>query len=680
VPFQQAGDEDYKIITAAVEAQEEFLPGDSDWVDQLGLSVHGQSKSLSNDVEIANGNPSSEESEEPGNRRIWKGRKEKKSSIIRQWCGRGWRADQLHSLLGGCRSMSVQIDSTTIPANLCTSAGVSSFVENGRSRKIMRPARYSEYTPDGRAPKGESHTKKSCNKRKILLEMSEDEYDEQNSEAIPSRQDGSHNVFFNPYGSSGDSLWREVPIASTDSLLLPLHLSGMFNILYILHFPSRYFPLARFMGCFTLTPISTYSLLILNFKFRNGGFFPSTEALSGADMAAEKGHDDFLFAPQSLFRSEDEIRLSAIEANTSANISMNNGAIQACAVVGGFVQRGAKLIAQQKLQKLCRQLSTPVSVPCTPFTTPTRFASWVKPSHKRISAAKLVNRMKRKTAAELPRYSKKQRVPEGGEQKKERVSLSIKHGEGNVSNVLMSDTDIMSIGDEEAKDDLLQDHDTTSRGNKELNTNISNSHSETKAVEEDEKLKLCDSVTQHVQDCNSRFVGNTDSSPSKSISQQYSNGIEDLAMEKHYPSDKTLNIDPSSMSILMYCTESLPQGLNGQTTQEPAGEASILHTELVLVPRKGRVRGKRTKSRHWKSCIQMPSSEAEEASVSPTCDENRTSGDGSDDLEPKWSLEGRRDSGALGDPDFLPYSSEYPNFEMLALLVYFLCFFLHLCF
>lgn len=238
VPFKQAGDEEYKLITAAVEAEEEFLPGDSDWVDQLGLSVHGQSKSLSNDVEIANGNPSSEESEEPGNRRIWKGRKEKKSSIIRQWCGRGWRADQLHSFLGGCRSTSVQIDSTTAPANLCTSVGVSSFIENSRSRKIMRPARLAEYTPDGRAPKGESHTKKSCNKRKILLEMSEDEFDEQNSEATPSRRGGSREAFFNLHASSGDSLWREVPIASTDSLLLPLHLSGMLNILYIFLFSS----------------------------------------------------------------------------------------------------------------------------------------------------------------------------------------------------------------------------------------------------------------------------------------------------------------------------------------------------------------------------------------------------------------------------------------------------------
>lgn len=240
VPFKKAGDEEYKIITAAVEAQEEFLPGDTDWVDQLGVSVHGQSKSLSNDVDIANGNPSSEESEEPGNRRIWKGRKEKKSSIIRQWCGRGWRADQLHSLLGGCRSTSVQIDSTTTPANLCTSVGVSSFVENGRSRKITRPGRLADYTPDGRAPKGESHTKKSCNKRKILLEMSEDEFDEQNSEATPLRQGGSHDGFFNLHGSSGDSIWREVPIASTDAILLPLHLSGNSNISCI--FPTGYFP------------------------------------------------------------------------------------------------------------------------------------------------------------------------------------------------------------------------------------------------------------------------------------------------------------------------------------------------------------------------------------------------------------------------------------------------------
>lgn len=403
-------------------------------------------------------------------------------------------------------------------------------------------------------------------------------------------------------------------------------------------------------------------------------------------MAAEKGRDDYLsFAPESLFRSGNEMRLSPSEANTSVNISMNNGANQSCAVVGGFVQRGAKLIAQQKLQKLCRQLSTPVSVPCTPLTVPTRFASWVKPSHKRISATKLVNRLKRKPATELPRYSKKQRFAEMGEQKKKR-SLSFskresglghqRHGEGMVSNLSMSENVMSVSGEEEAKEDLLQDHDTSSRREKELNTDIGINDSETSAEEDDEKLKpeLCENDLQLVQDCNSRFLGKIDASPSKSISQQYHCGIEDPAKESHCPSDKTPNIDPSSMSILMYCTESLPQGLN-EPVFNSAGEAP---TEPVLVPRRGRVRGKRTKSRQWKSCIQMPSSEADEASVSPTFDRNRTSGDGSNDpdtLEPKLSPEGR-DSGAQADPDFFPYlssclTSEYRSFD---LLLYFLCF------
>lgn len=363
-------------------------------------------------------------------------------------------------------------------------------------------------------------------------------------------------------------------------------------------------------------------------------------------MAAEKGDDDFLsFAPESLFRSE-----NPSEANTSAN--MNNGVNQTCAVVGGFLQRGAKL---QALQKLCRQLSTPVSIPCTPLTIPTRFASsWVKPSHKRISAAKLVNRLKRKPATDFSRYSKKQRFADQGLSLSRRESGSghKRHGEGIVRNLSTSEN-VLSISGEEAED-LLQDHDTPPRGQKELNTDISNNHSET-TTGVDEKLKpeLCDSDLQLVQDCDSRFLGNNDSSPSKSISQQYHCGIEDLPKENH-PSNKTPNTDPSSMSILMYCTESLPQGLNEQTTEEPVLNSAREASEPLLVPRRGRVRGKRTKSMHWRSCIQMPSSDADEASVSPTCDENHTSGDGSN--EPKLSPEGR-DSGVQADPDFFPYMS-----------------------
>ncbi|KAG0623807.1 hypothetical protein M758_3G203900 [Ceratodon purpureus] len=592
VPFQQAGDEEYKIITAAVEAEEERLAGGRDWVDQLELSIHGQSKSLSNDVEI----PSSEESEEPGNRRIWKGRKEK--TIIRQWCGKGWRADQLHPSLGGCR---VQIDNTTTPANVCTSGVVSSHIENGRTRKITRPARLAEYTPDGRAPKGESHTKKSSNKRKILLEMSEDDFDEQNSEATPLRRGGSHDGFFTQVtlcGSSGDSLWREVPIASTDSLLLPLHLSG-------------------------------------------------------ADMAEEKGRDDLLpFAPQPVFRSENGMHLIASEENISADLSLNNGESQ---VVGGFLQRGAKLKAQaklQKLQNLCRELSTPVSVPCTTLTTPTRSAAWGKPSHRKIAAAKLVNRLKRRSATEFSGYSKKQRFAEAGEPKNRNLSLRRELGEGFTSDVLISEN-IMSIGDEEAKEDLLEDHNTPSGEDKELKID---NHSQTTA-EEDEyhEPEKCDSGLQPVQDCNSKFLRDTDSSPNKNISPRGHYRVEDSPKDSHCPSDKTPNIDPIPISISMYCTESLPQGPSEQTTQV-LGVPSA-GTEPVSVPRRGRVRGKRIKSRHWKSCLQMPRSVLEEEGVSPTCDENHTSGDVSNDLltlEPKLRSEGR-DSGAQADPDFFPY-------------------------
>ena len=378
--------------------------------------------------------------------------------------------------------------------------------------------------------------------------------------------------------------------------------------------------------------------------------------LSSADLAEDKDRDAFLsFAPQPVFRSENGMNMTPDEANTSANLSLNGGASQSCAVVGGFLQRGAKLQAQAKLQKLCRQLSTPVSVPCTPLTAPTRFASWVKPSHKRISATKLVNRLKRKPATELSWYSKKQRFTEAGEQNNLSLSPSRReNGEGFGNDVLHSEN-IMSIGDEEAKEDLLLVQNTPSSEDKVLKTD---NHSET-SEDENHKLEKCDSGLQLVQDCNSKFLGNTDSSPSKSISHY---GVEDAPKESHCPSDKTPNIDSNSISISMYCTEALPQGPSEQTTQE-LGVPSA-GTEPVLVPRRGRVRGKRIKSRHWKSCLQMPSSEPEEDTSSPACDENHTSGDGSNNPLTRELKSEARDSGAQADPDFFPYclTSEFLTF------------------
>ena len=230
VPFQQPGNDEFQVINAAVEAEEESMPGDSDWVEQLGLSVHGQDK-----VDFLNLNPSSEESEDIGSRAGRKGRKsnlrEKKSSIIGQWCGKQWRSDQLHPLLGGCRDIvASQAEIMTLNlANLWTATGgVSTFENNGRSRKVMRPARLAEYTPDGRAPKTDAELKKSGRKRKTLLDNLEDEVDEQNSDSIPTRICGPEDASTQTTGE--DSVWRDVPIASTDSFLLPHLSAGMFNL------------------------------------------------------------------------------------------------------------------------------------------------------------------------------------------------------------------------------------------------------------------------------------------------------------------------------------------------------------------------------------------------------------------------------------------------------------------
>ncbi|XP_024380326.1 uncharacterized protein [Physcomitrium patens] len=630
VPFQKAGDEDYKVIAAAVEA-EQYIPGDSDWVDLLGLSVYGQNSSFSNDVEITNGNPSSVESEELGSRTWRKGRKEKKSSVIRQWCGKGWRVDQLHPLLGGRRNVTALLDNTSAGANLCTSNVVYNYIESGRLRKVMRPARLAEYTTDGHAPKGELHTKKPINKRKILLEMSEDELDDQKSEATPSRLGGSDDGFFAQTtlrGSSEDDLWREVPIASTDSFLLPLQLS---------------------------------------------------------DMAAERGQDDFFsFSPQ--FSSSKDLYLPASLANSSANnVTAHSGGSQSCAVVGGFLQRGAKL---QALQKLCRQLSTSeaITVPCTPLTTPSRYASWMNSKsnfHKRISTAKLVNRLKRKPSFdEVSLDVKKQKFVEVNEQKNESLPSSGENSSGHRDNgecfirkPLTSERNIISPRGDEVIEDLPGSRDVAGEASRGLKPDMSSYHFEITAGDDEPKLKSNeepreeqnDSDLEPVQDCSSRLLEiSTNSSPSKSISQEYlHHRVEGLPQEfNHCSPDRSLlsqtrNIDdPTSFSTSIYCTESLPQGNDEQKIREDLVELSIEESP-ILVPR--RVRGKRTKSRNWKSCIHMTLGSnlpLEEKFVFPIGDDdNHTSDDGSNDpveVDSKLSS-GRCGSGAQADPDFFPH-------------------------
>ncbi|XP_024388701.1 uncharacterized protein [Physcomitrium patens] len=630
VQFKEAGYEEHKVIAAALE--EHFNPGDNDWVNQLGLSAYGQSSFLSNDIDVTDGNPFSEVSEELGSRTCHHGRKEEKSLIVRQWCGKGWRADQLHPLLGGRLSIPWQVDNTSASVSLPVSGGVSSLGENGRSRKVMRPARLAEYTTDGRAPKGESGTKKSYNKRRILLEMSEDELVEQNSQATPSRLGGSGDSLFpqaTPRDSSGDSLWREVPIVSTDSFLLSLQLPD-------------------------------------------------------AEMAAERGCDDFLFfSPH--FRSSKELRLACSQVNTSLNnASAQNVASQSCAVVGGFLQRGAKL---QALQKLCNQLSTNevISVPCTPLTTPSRFASWMKAKsnpHKRISTAKLVNRLKRKsTTDELSWDVKKQKSEVMNKHnsmlpalRRENSSGHHDNGEGFAGNLLISKKHVMSVSGKEVKEDLSVDHGATNGGDRGLRIDMINNYSETSAGDDERKHKSeeelmeeqYDSDLQPVQDCNNRFLENsTNSNPIKSILQRCLDyGVEGSPQElSRYPPDKiflqTPNIHgPNPVSITTYCTESLPQGPGELNIQRDLGLPSIKEVSL-LVPR--RVRAKRTKSRSWKSCIQItPASYSPQQDnlVSSTCEDgNPTSEDGSNDpagVDPKLTAEGC-DCGGQADPDYFSY-------------------------
>lgn len=383
------------------------------------------------------------------------------------------------------------------------------------------------------------------------------------------------------------------------------------------------------------------------------------------------------FTPESMFSAAKEIRRNSTDSEAlHSEVSHHS-----CSVVGGFLQRGAKL---QALQKLCRQLSTPVSVPCSPLTTPVRFPSRVRPSsHTKISTAKLVSRLKRKhNPADVLSLVVKKRKAEKDittppVQNESTTSLLQIDG-GEIVNIdTNTENDKLSkliVGEEEVKEELSPvTHDTSFendggdlRVRSSDNQSVNNGLEEVKQNSEegmDLSLEENDATTRPNQELeNEQNKVQQDASSSKKNMFDHGGGhassgnvVVSQEQSYHVLTPQTPNLDSSSI----FCTESLPQGL--LINEQPKPEPTMLlpstdFKPIATTPRIGRVRGKRTKCLEWKSCIQISDSQdKEDEDLCQTWDENHTLGDEeegvSDSVDPTTTPKGGT------DPDFFPYSN-----------------------
>lgn len=385
-------------------------------------------------------------------------------------------------------------------------------------------------------------------------------------------------------------------------------------------------------------------------------------------------NDTVAFTPESMFSAAKEIRHNS----TDSEAFYSEVSHHSCSVVGGYLQRGAKL---QALQKLCRQLSTPVSVPCSPLTTPVRFPSRVRPSLRKISTAKLVSRLKRKhNPADVLSLVVKKRKAEKDittpPVQNESTTSLLQIDEGEIVNIgTNTEKDKLSkliVGEEEVNEELSPvTHDILFENDGGLRVHGTDNQSENNRLEEvkenleegmDLSLEENDTTARPNQELENVQNGDQqDVSSSKKDKFEYGGGcassgnvVESQEQSYHVLTPQTPNLDSSSI----FCTESLPQSLSikEQSKPEPTTllPSPMDFKPIVAMPRIGRVRGKRTKCLEWKSCIQIPDFQHKDENPCQTWDENHTLGEEgiSDCVDPTPTT-----TKGGTDPDFFPYSN-----------------------
>lgn len=288
-----------------------------------------------------------------------------------------------------------------------------------------------------------------------------------------------------------------------------------------------------------------------------------------------------------------------------------------CSVVGGFLQRGAKL---QALQKLCRQRATTQSESYSLLTTPARMASCENITCSNITTSRLINRPKRRSFTESSAQSvKKPKHVEEGLNKQDHVPRVSWEGENSsLGSILLFQED--------------QEEEEVKRDNRVIIADARCNNEENGAG--------VGMISCSVVECNQIFESD--------------NLLETHRQACHTLPLKTLRLKISAVSNL--CTESSSHEPSGNPSQQ-FNRCSPPYEPAVVVPRRiVGARGRRTKGIGWKSFIQISPLGRQEEEDRPcqTWDENPTSSlvIAEEDLN-------REDcgSGVDADPDFSPYLS-----------------------
>jgi hypothetical protein len=254
-----------------------------------------------------------------------------------------------------------------------------------------------------------------------------------------------------------------------------------------------------------------------------------------------------------------------------------------CSVVGDYLQRGAKI---QALQRLCRQQSTPVS---HSLSMADKCSSVDTFSCNKVSTQKVVLCLKRKSFMGGHQDSGKLKLT--GASNGEEHMLSCMYGVNH--NPDSSPIWLVDRGD--AKKTLRgDDHGPGDRDFVPVRITCDSRQLQCKVMSASNiKLHKWGSVFScSAGDCAQVFESET-------------------LLEAHWSSCHLIPQSPLDNNNLAatFCTESSFQGASGEQERKllwpPSIAGGSLHFDTCVLPRLGRVRGRRTKSLGWKSCIQV---------------------------------------------------------------------------
>lgn len=359
--------------------------------------------------------------------------------------------------------------------------------------------------------------------------------------------------------------------------------------------------------------------------FPPGACCACRDSQSGTLFVAEKtsvqlGHEE---APVSSSELRVEPPGGAVVTSATALHLCPDGALDSeaskcCSVIGGFLQRGAKL---QALKKLCRLRGTHVSDSCSPLITHAQIRSQETLACSNTTRPRLIVRLKRKPIMGSTQVVKKPKLVEGDA----RVET--------LPPFIPGETDRLD-GSRDRSDDA-------------------------KRITRAYDHNSCENNFAIVRVSGSRWKKENDLSPCRNITSNQG--------DETFPCTLTECTEVATCFTLPMQTPNIeyntvsncrPQPSTQGPSNEPGSQYSWPPCLVpIVVPPTGRVRSRRMKSMRWKSCIQV-SPVRDEEDVRQTWEEGVMRDADIDDMVMiKQDLETNNCVGREADPDFFSNSS-----------------------